>query len=297
MNKKYLPVWTDRLSYRDRHNACSIAQTQEFSLLPIQYNYILDSYYTDKNEIIESVYIESAKEFFHKHPEMKDIEFGKQACDGVYDIKFKVNYSERKRRFKEILNKNLKNAGIILNASQFKKHFSFISKRVLILSNQYIRYNENELRYKELFEAAKKRDLKKIQDHVSNGAEINAIDRYGETILHKYGDLANNESVVSLNELEKLIELGTIPSIYGVEINNAEPLLSSAALGHKIDVVEFLLLKGVNPNMYCYLDEPFENITETLLERTNRWAHGDVCTDYKPCEECRKIADLLIKFM
>jgi len=51
MNKKYLPVWTDRLSYTDRHNACSIAQTQEYSLLPIQYNYILDSYYTDKNEI------------------------------------------------------------------------------------------------------------------------------------------------------------------------------------------------------------------------------------------------------
>ncbi|MBE6573491.1 MAG: ankyrin repeat domain-containing protein [Ruminococcaceae bacterium] len=297
MKRQYLPVWTDFLSYNDQHNACSIAQTRKYSLLPIQYNNILDSYYIAKNEIIESIYIESANEFFNKYPEMKDFEFGKQACDGVYDIKFKVNYPERKRNFKEILDKNLENSGILLNTKEFNNHFVTISKRVFILSNQYVRYEENEIRYKELFEAAKKRDFNKIQELVYAGAEINAIDRFGETILHKYVSIAFHQSEININELEKLIELGAIPSIYGIEISNSYSLLENAALGHKTDVVEFLLDKGVNPNIFCYLDEPFENLSETLLERTERWAHGDDCTDYKPCDTCRKIADLLIKYM
>ena len=91
-----------------------------------------------------------------------------------------------------------------------------------------------------------------------------------------------------------MILLGANPAIYGAGFD--EDPLSGACLDEYLDIVDLLLESGVNPHLYPCIDEVYENISETLLERTERWADGDRNVDDDPSETQRVILNKLLKY-
>ena len=69
----------------------------------------------------------------------------------------------------------------------------------------------------------------------------------------------------------------------------------------KLKLTDFecnLLINGMNEfrNMLPCIDEPYEWAAETLLERTERWAEGDLNIDLEPGETQQIILNILKKY-
>jgi hypothetical protein len=176
------------------------------------------------------------------------------------------------------------------------KYFLIIPENIFVLGNQYIKYNENEKEYPEFFEAAKSRDLNKIKEFVRSGMDINTIGSDGKTAFSKYIGSAFDleKEKCNIDDLKALILLGANPAIYGAGFD--EDPLSGACLDEYLYIVDLLLESGVNPHLYPCIDEVYENISETLLERTERWADGDLNVDGEPSETQRVILNKLLKY-
>ena len=176
------------------------------------------------------------------------------------------------------------------------KYFLTVPENIFVLGNQYIKYNESAKDHSEFFKAAESRDLNVIKEYVRNGVDINTIDSDGKTVFAKYiGNCFDFEKEkCNIEDLKALILLGASPAIYGVGFDD-DPL-SSACIDEYLDIIELLLESGVNPHLYSLIDEVYENISETLLERTERWAVGDPATDGEPNEMQRIILNMLLKY-
>ena len=373
--KKYLPVWTDGLTYDEQHLTYWLAQNIErvnksYSLLPLRLesnSYCGRSNYCREVQIIED-YFEAGKcrvscdilplaycvaekafdsaadEFFKKYPEALNVAFSKLNSNGVYDIKFDIDYSTRLNLFKTILDEkieeycvideifeysenkseqkfpwaeynitarlNMKEEDIKFNFSEalcsfgypyipekqvkIKKedvyrYYFIVSEKIFNLANQHIIYNKNSLKYSEFFEAASNRDLNAIKKFIQNGVDINSIDANGFTAFFSYIYSASDASNLSIDDLKILLSMGANPAIYGAGFDE-EPL-SYACLTEQMDIIELLLQSGVNPHLYPYIDEA--EISETLIERTERWAEGDLNIEVDPSEAQQKIAEML----
>ena len=176
------------------------------------------------------------------------------------------------------------------------RYFISIPENIFVLGNQYIKYNENAKDFFVFFRAAENRDLDIITDCIRNGIDINAIDSDGRTVFAKYMDIYDEEGKCNCNieDLKTLLLWGANPAIYGAGFDE-EPL-STACLNERLDIVALLLEKGVSPHLYPCIDEPSENISETLLERTQRWAEGDPNIDGIPSETQRAILNMLREY-
>lgn len=49
-------------------------------------------------------------------------------------------------------------------------------------------------------------------------------------------------------------------------------------------------------HLYLYLDEPCEDMAETLMERTERYAEGDPNIEAEPDEESRALLEILLRY-
>ena len=67
-------------------------------------------------------------------------------------------------------------------------------------------------------------------------------------------------------------------------------------LDDNAELVTLLLEFGVSPHSYPCIDEPYEWAAETLLERTERWAEGDLSIDLEPGETQQIILNILKKY-
>jgi hypothetical protein len=182
-----------------------------------------------------------------------------------------------------------------VNIEDIYKYYLIIPKNIFILGNQHIKYNENAQTYSAFFQAAENRELDKIKDYVRDGVDINTIDSDGRTIFAKYiGDaFCIDEKKCAVEDLKVLMSLGASPSIFGAGFTDSP--LSNVCLSDYIDIVTLLLESGVNPNLYPCIDEPEECMSETLLERTERWAVGDPNIDGTPNETQHIILNILKK--
>lgn len=175
------------------------------------------------------------------------------------------------------------------------RYFKTIPENILILGNQYIKYNENAEEYSEFFKAAKNGDLDTIISYIRDGVNINTIDSDGKTVFAKYIDSSFDpeKGRSNIEDLKTLIRLGANPAIYGV--GDFDSPLDNACLYESIDLVLLLLENNVSPHLYPCIDEPYENMSETLLERTERWAEGDLNISLPPSETQSTILDMLKK--
>ena len=371
--RKYLPVWTDGLTYCEQHFVYWISQNMEriddrYSFLPIR---ILGDFFCDRKRfnrnthwitdyfekgtctmkgtfvpisypVAEKAFDLAANEFFEKHPEALEITFGKQNFNGVYDAEYPMEYETRLKVFQEILDKKIEELCVLDETFEYRKednghyavnaiidinendiqyglpkflssrgfpykpktvnvkkediysHYSFVPEKIFNLANQYVKYEQNSKDLADFFKAAKDKNLDLIKKYVHDGVSINSIDRYGYTALSNFiisYDLETEQRYD--DDLKAFIDMGANPAIYGVG-EDVEPL-SDASLGGNIAAVSFLLESGVSPNIFPCIDEPWEMGRETLIERTARWAEGDLNIDSDPDETQRKILNLLLQ--
>ena len=174
-------------------------------------------------------------------------------------------------------------------------HYCFVPEKIFNLANQYVKYEQNSKELADFFDTAKNKNLDLIKKFVHDGVSINSIDRYGCTALSNYIISYDLETEQRCDDLKAFIDMGANPAIYGVG-TDVEPL-SEASLSRNIDAVSFLLESGVSPNVFPCIDEPWEMGRETLIERTARWAEGDLNIDSDPDETQREILNLLLQYV
>ena len=136
-----------------------------------------------------------------------------------------------------------------------------------------------------------------IEKHLQSGIDINTIDSDGRTAFAKYtGDAFDLEKEqCNMEDLKTLLSWGANPAIYGAGFNE-EPL-ENVCLDENIEAIELLLKSGVSPHSFPCIDEADEDISETLLERTERWAVGDPNIDGKPSETQQIILEMLKEYV
>ena len=171
--RKYLPVWTDGLTYCEQHFVYWISQNMEriddrYSFLPIR---ILGDFFCDRKRfdrnthwitdyfekgtctmkgtfvpisypVAEKAFDLAANEFFEKHPEALEITFGKQNFNGVYDAEYPMEYETRLKVFQEILDKKIEELCVLDETFEYRKedngHYAV---------NAIIDINEDDIQY------------------------------------------------------------------------------------------------------------------------------------------------------
>lgn len=188
--------------------------------------------------------------------------------------------------------KNIK----VIKEDVYKYYFT-VPEKIFCLSNQYIKYNENSKKYFKFFRAAERRDLIAIEKYLQSGIDINTIDSDGRTVFAKYTGSAFDLEKEQCNteDLKTLLSWGANPAIYGAGFNE-EPL-ENVCLDENIEAIELLLKSGVSPHSFPCIDETYEDMSETLLERTERWAVGDPNIDSIPNETQQIILEMLKEYV
>ena len=184
---------------------------------------------------------------------------------------------------------------ILVSEEQIRAHYTVIPEKIFILSNQYIKYEQNSVFLCEYFEAARNRDLALIKKHIDEGVDINSINKDGMTAFGIYiSSVLEGKRPCRIADLEELIHLGANPAIYGAGFD--EDPLSNECLCRKFETVSFLLACGVNPHVYPCIDEPGDYMSETLLERTERWSEGEPLVNAGPDKDMKRILTMLQKY-
>lgn len=183
-----------------------------------------------------------------------------------------------------------------VNNKDVHRYFFTVPEKIFCLGNQYIKYIKNAQEHLEFFRAAEGRDLIAIEKHIRGSVDINAIDSDGRTAFAKYIGSAFDfeKESCEIEDLKILLSWGANPAIYGAGFDE-EPL-ENVCLDENIDVVSLLLKSGVNPHSFPCIDEPYEDMSETLLERTERWAFGDPNIDGVPSETQQIILNMLKQY-
>lgn len=150
-----------------------------------------------------------------------------------------------------------------------EEYYLSLDEKILMLGNQIRAYYHKQEENKPLFEAINEKDFDKIREYVKNGYSLNAIDVYGysafDNILESLFDDEEKEEWDDLDEeetklLDSLFNMGVNPAIYGVNADGCS--LNHAVVYHRNKTAKWLLEKGVNPELFPYIDDLCdENVT------------------------------------
>jgi len=100
-----------------------------------------------------------------------------------------------------------------------------------------------------------KHTLTKIKEYISNGANINAIDEYSESLLSKI-ILEKSNTKYGIKLIKWIIDLG---ANLDNQDRDGTTALFSATIVHSFEIVSYLLKKGANPNLIV------EDTNDTVL--------------------------------
>ena len=165
--------------------------------------------------------------------------------------------------------------------------YRIFSEEELCLGNQTRIYTENKEKYAAEFKAADESDFDKLVAYGKNGFDLNTMGRWGETAFSRFCD--SGEATVNFEQLDTLISLGANPALYGCEFDEAEAPLWIAAFNCDVQLVAYLLSKGVDPRINTDTSDIFG---EFLIHRIERWSYD--CNGFQ--DERRKIVALLKQY-
>lgn len=157
---------------------------------------------------------------------------------------------------------------------EIKHLFCEVSLPVRELMNAKWMYREYE-HSEELFKACDRLDIDGVKAALNKGVKINAMDRYGNTALTRaveyyyeagvsYDKGYTDEELDHIKEqnynklipiIDYLLDNGADINLYGHD--GMTPVVE-AYYSHSPELVEYLLMRGANPNVNCYLMEHFE---------------------------------------
>ncbi len=139
-----------------------------------------------------------------------------------------------------------------------------------------------------LLRACYKWDIEQINLSLERGANINCLDKYGESVLQKTVDYFKDHDVIidkeysdeelkaieSANE-QKCKEIVDLLLSYGADINlfgyDGMTPLTCAFYSRSPKMIKFLLERGASPNANCYLEDDdywprLKNVRSTILD-------------------------------
>lgn len=110
---------------------------------------------------------------------------------------------------------------------------------------------------KVLMKACSDLDVEKIKCLIEQGANVNAINDMGETPMHnvveRYNDVDDEDIYSKITQIiDLLLEKGADINLFG--FNGLAPVVE-AYYSHSPRLVKYLLDKGANPNVNCYLTD------------------------------------------
>ncbi len=244
-------------------------QQKENGLYPIEWKYPPEELKKELLDIIKKL-IEDGfviKEYIKCTEMSKDrIEF-----TGVFDYDDEYVQLFKNNRYDVIADKFRKRE-YRYSFEECLPYYVEIDDAILKLGNQQRIYDKTYEQNKPLFEAAEAGDIDKLCALAEEGHSLNVIDSQGRTPFGEYveGFYWNNREFEGVfpdklrEDMERLVTLGANPALFGVT-NDFDSPLQSACVVADVDVVKFLLEKGVNPNMYMYTDDYYEKDT-TLFD-------------------------------
>ncbi len=231
---------------------------------------------------------------------------GPDKCYPDNDAKFEVtividadNVKEAKSRIKDIWNDEYNKTDKSFSWDEIEDLFKEVSlaQRELLNSHWMHRHNETD---KLLFNACYKLDFEAVKTAIEKGANVNALDDSGESALQKtvegfseIGLLLNDDySDEERAEIEKqcmdkakeivlyLVGKGADIDLYGKD--GLTPLVC-AYYKRSVEMIQFLLEQGADPNTNCYLtdDCTYWGYSSTILNIINE----DIEEDYDDTEK------------
>ena len=185
---------------------------------------------------------------------------------------------------------------------EFKKNVSFtyeecceyyneFDDKMLELGNQRKIYALEENKHKKLFEWAKRGDFDSIYKMSLNTPCLNIFNKHGETVFYLFaqavlGDFYENDfSLETKNKFDILLSQGANISLVGVD-ECADTLLKDAVIHQSIGLIEWLLEKGANVDVYMNIDSLFDEEI-TLID----WLDDKICERIRNHED-EKFIDL-----
>lgn len=158
---------------------------------------------------------------------------------------------------------------------EIKEFFVCCDTHLLSLLNAEDGQKEITQQEKLLFSSAENSDLNGILNAVKQGANINAIDKGGETAFTKVfqnfnDEFYNNEQLDkealterTISIAEKLLEVGADINLFGYDGMNA---LQYTAYSHNPTLMKFLLDNDANPNFNYFPEDGEDNIKSIPLD-------------------------------
>lgn len=204
--------------------------------------------------------------------EQSNDSFGGVDISGILDMEYEEIKSLLYGIYFQKISKIPLRTGLRYDKEKVMKYFRVFSPNELLLGNQSNRvYANNEEKYHAFFETARNGDYDKLLNYVKAGYNLNELDMYGTTAFANYlrSQLDFDKDTIDPKKLDVLIALGANPAIYGVDVCFDAPI-TMATMYTNVFLIKYLLEKGVNPNVYPYIDDLY---TETLTERSERWGN------------------------
>jgi len=151
-------------------------------------------------------------------------------------------------------------SGIRYTLEECKEFYREFEEDILLLGNQPRAYIASYRDNSELFETAKLGDFEAMTELVRMGGDLNAMDMEGKTPFYYFAlrSLApcydGSFPELPTDKLNRLIELGANPALYGIGTQAKGALAEASACGN-LNAVKFFLAKGVDPLYYPAKDE------------------------------------------
>ncbi len=154
--------------------------------------------------------------------------------------------------------------GIRFSLEECYKLYRIFTEDELCLGNQSRIFEENEKRYAEEFAVVDRHDFEALKKLAESGFDLNTMGRWGETAFSRYIPTCRN-----FKQLDRLIELGANPALFGCEFDAVECPLWNACMDGDVALVKYLLEKGINPIINT---DTHNEWGEFLIDRMDRWA-------------------------
>ena len=218
--------------------------------------------------------------------------------DEIYE-KIRQQFSENKKHY------SFEKKDVSFTYDEIKEYFIYTDLRLLSLLNADDGQNDIKAVNKELFRNAESLKLKGILKAIEEGAEVNAIDKDGQTALTKVfaasifnvGPFSGKEEYDALKKVNqkrinkeiieiasKLIELGADVNLFGHDGVNG---LDFTAMDGNPVLMKFLLDHGADPNINYYPEDGMDYIKSSVLDTV--YTGYNTTDDKKPFLKMEKL--------
>ncbi len=176
--------------------------------------------------------------------------------------------------------------------NEIKDYFRELNiEEVALLNGDELNYHtEKDI---PLFEACNELDFEKIKQAVANGANVNAIDKNGDTPICNVLDFVEDyEDDFLIEILDYLIEKGADINLFGF---GGSDCLTNAHFSNKPRLMEYLFEHGARKDLNCFVTDLYDNGQWNILNAAYDYCITDRAMGDYYDDNCKEQIDILEK--